>query len=77
LVYLAITGRDENESLDGLVIGIHALDQRNGAGGSLAGAGLGHGNQVAFFHDEGKGLFLHRRQFGKTHFGQGLLDFGF
>ncbi len=49
-----------------------AMQDRQGEGGGLAGAGLGDAQQVLAGHDIGDGLFLDRRRLGVAGRGQGL-----
>ncbi len=53
-----------------LLVGDEAVEDRQGEGGRLAGAGLGDADQVAALHQDGNGLRLDGRRLGVAHLGQ-------
>ena len=53
----------------GVLVGHHALQQRQGKRGSLAGAGLGCAHHILALQNDRNGLFLDRRHGLVAHFG--------
>ena len=71
-----LAGGDQNEDLDGLVVGVDGVDERDGAGAGFARAGFGQAHDVFLGDDMGYGLFLDGGHFLVAHFCESLEDVG-
>ena len=69
-----LTGRRQDERLDGAVVGGRGLNERENEGGGLTGTRLGLDDDVRAFEECGDALLLDRRRFVVASIGDGFDD---